>query len=126
MIARPPRVFIRALKPWRRLRLTTLGWKVLFMTSLDPRAQKGAGIYIFSREKVNNFMFSGHFRYSVDKKFIPRKLWIKIPSRSRMFWKQGYFFRKLWFLSEFFINICFLRRFNIVVGVEPVLGKTRG
>ena len=42
MIARPPRVFIRARKPWRRLRLTTLGWKVLFITSLDPRAKNGA------------------------------------------------------------------------------------
>jgi len=69
MIARPPRVFIRARKPWRRLRLTTLGWKVLFMTNLNPKPQKGAGMYIFSREKVNNFLFSSHFQYIVDKSF---------------------------------------------------------
>ena len=69
MIARPPRVFIRARKPWRRLRLTTLGWKVLFMTNLNPKAQKGAGMYIFSREKVNNFLFSGYFQDIVDKIF---------------------------------------------------------
>ena len=84
MIARPPRVFIRARKPWRRLRLTTLGWKVLFMTSLNPRAQKGAGIYIFSREKVNYFLFSRHFIYLVDKKFFPLNLWIKSLSDFRM------------------------------------------
>jgi hypothetical protein len=30
-MARPARVFILALKPWLRLRFSTLGWKVLFI-----------------------------------------------------------------------------------------------
>jgi len=45
IIARPPRVFIRALKPWRRLRLTILGWKVRFIFTRGLSGTKGAGIY---------------------------------------------------------------------------------
>ncbi len=34
MTARPPRVFMRARKPWVRLRLISLGWKVRFMLAV--------------------------------------------------------------------------------------------
>lgn len=96
------------------------------MTSLDPRAQKGAGIYIFSREKVNNFLFSRHFISIVDKNFFLLNLWIKIISDFRIPLKPKASVQKLSFLSGFIISNCFIGRFNIVVGMEPVLGKTGG
>jgi len=47
---------MRARKPWRRLRLTTLGWKVLFMLITGLEAAKGAGMYLLSVKIVNIFL----------------------------------------------------------------------
>jgi len=47
---------MRARKPWRRLRLTTLGWKVLFMLITDLEAAKGAGMYPLNLKIVNIFL----------------------------------------------------------------------
>jgi hypothetical protein len=43
------------------LRLTTLGWKVLFMAITDPEAEKGAGMYLFKRKNVNVFLVFSPF-----------------------------------------------------------------
>jgi len=63
---------MRARKPWRRLRLTTLGWKVLFMLITDLEAAKGAGIYLLNLKIVNIFL--------VFLRFL-RKLWIRFFSK---------------------------------------------
>ena len=56
--ARPARVFIRALKPCRRFRLTSLGWKVRFIRRISNTvagSQKGVGVYSLLWRNVNFF-----------------------------------------------------------------------
>ena len=65
--ARPARVFIRALKPCRRFRLTSLGWKVRFIRRISNTvggSQKGVGVYSLLWRNVN---FLGGLEWAVDK-----------------------------------------------------------